>query len=63
MEILSLNDTKSSQQSDILTKTIKGWHPCQTWHRKHRFNVSFSEPPTQVRNVAPWQTLADKVKQ
>ena len=24
---------------------------------------SFSDPPTQIRNVVPWQTLADKIKQ
>ena len=41
----------------------KGWHPYQSCHEKRRFDVYFSDPPTQLRNVAPWQTLTDKVKQ
>ena len=39
------------------------YYPYQSCHEKRRFDISFSDPLTQVRNVAPWQTLADKVKQ
>ena len=42
--------------------SIEGWYPYQSCHEKRRFNVSFAGPPTQVRNIAPLQTFADKVK-
>ena len=45
-----------------LVNTCKWWHAYQSCHEKRRFDVSFSGPPTLVRNIAPWQTLADKVK-
>ena len=35
-----------------------GWHPYQNCHKKHHFDISFSDPPTPVRNIAPWQTFA-----
>ena len=43
--------------------TCMGWHPYQSCHEKFRFDVSFSDPPTQVRNFTPWKKLADKVNQ
>ena len=46
------------QQSDKLRQ--RGGQSC---HEKCRYDISFSDPPTQVRNVAPWQTLPDKANQ
>ena len=46
-----------------LSQRIIGWNPYQSCHEERRSDASFSDPPTKVRNVAPWQELAEKVKQ
>ena len=45
-----------------LIQCVRGGIHTKVATRNVFLNFLFLDPLTQIRNVAPWQTLADKVK-